>query len=180
MFPAIVAVQAEIHLHKRPPLGPFGLADEMQAGFERRVVGLLRVALDAGANDILPRRRAATVARNHVIQIQVLALKHQPAVLAGVFVALKNVVARELHFLLRQAVIGQKQNDARNANAKRNGVDGFVVRGALGKVAPLAEIKSAERTVVGVDDDLGVPLKKQRKGAPGGANIHSLPQPVQH
>ena len=101
MLPTIVTVQAEVDLHKRPPLRPLGLANEMQTGFLWGTVGLLGIALDAGANNIFPRRRAAAVAGDDVVQIQVLALKYPAAILAGVFVALKDVVAREFNFFLR-------------------------------------------------------------------------------
>jgi len=144
VLPAIVAVQAEVDLHKRPPLWPLGLANEMQIGFLGGVVGLLRVALDAGANDVFPRRRAAAVARNDVVQIQVLALEYNAAVLAGILVALKDVVAREFDFLLRQTVVNQKQDDSRYADTEGNGVDGLVMGRVAGKVAPFVKIKSAK------------------------------------
>src|ERR1017187_9563447 len=91
VLPTVVVMQAEVDLDERPPLGPFGLADKMQAGLLGRAVGLLRVAFDAGADDVFPRRRAAAVARDDVIQVQILAVEDAAAVLAGVFVALKNV-----------------------------------------------------------------------------------------
>jgi len=62
----------------------------------------------------------------------------RPAVLARVFVALKYVVARELHFLLRQPVIDEQQNDARHANAEGNGADGSSA-GVFSNVAPFLE-----------------------------------------
>ena len=100
MFPTVVPVQAEVDLHERPPFRPLRFADKVQPGLLRRAVGFLRVALDTGADDVFPRRRAAAVARQDVIQIQILAVEGAPAVLAGVFVALEDVVARELDFLL--------------------------------------------------------------------------------
>ena len=59
-------------------------------------------------------------------------------------------------------------------------MNSFVVGRAFGKILPLAEIKGAKRAVFGIDDDLGLALKKQRQSAPGGADIYGLPQPVQH
>ncbi len=69
MLPAIMPVEAEINLHKGTPLRPLGLANEMQSGFQGRVVGLPGIALDAGANNIFPRRRAAAIARNYMVQV---------------------------------------------------------------------------------------------------------------
>ena len=76
----------------------------MQAGFQRCAIGFAGVALNAGANNILPRRRAAAVSRNHVIEVQVFAVKHVAAVLAGVSIPLEDIMARELDFLFWQPV----------------------------------------------------------------------------
>jgi len=180
MLPAIVPVQAEIDLHKRTPLRPLRLADEMQPRFLRCVVRFLRVALDARANNVLPGRRPAAVAGDDMVQVQIFALKNPAAILARVLVPLKNVMPRELHFLLRHSIVNQKQDNARNADAKRNRVDGLVLRRILRKIAPLIEIESAERPVLCVHDCLGLALKKQSQRAAGSADIDGLPQPVQH
>ena len=122
-----------------------------------------------------PRSRGSDV-----VEVQILAVKNFAAILAGVFVALKNVVPRELHFLFRHPVIHEQQNDARDADAEGNGVDGFLVRRGFGKAAPFGKIKSAERAVRLVHHDLRLALKQQREGAAGGADVDRLPQPVQH
>ena len=57
MLPAFVLVQAQVDLDEGTPLGPLGLADEVHAGFLRRVIGLARVAGDAGADDVFPSGR---------------------------------------------------------------------------------------------------------------------------
>ena len=180
MFPTVVLVQTESDLHKRPPLWPPGFANEMQSGFLRRAIGFLRIAFNAGANDVFPSRRTAAVARNDVIQIQILSFKYEPAVLAGIFVALKDVVARELDLFFRQPVVNHQQNDSRHADAKGNGVNGFFVRCVFRNVAPFLKIESAERTVIGVDNDLRLALKQKRERTPRGADVDCLPQPVQY
>jgi hypothetical protein len=141
VFPTVVLLQAEADLDKRTPFRALGFADEVHAGLLRRAVGLVRVAFDAGADDVFPRRRPAAVARDDVVEVQILAVKNFAAILAGVLVALKNVVARELDLLLRQPVIHEQQDDARHADAEGNGVDGFVVRRVGGKVAPFVKLR---------------------------------------
>jgi len=180
MFPTVVPVQAEVDLHERPPFRPLGFADQMQPGLLRRAVGLLRVALDAGADNVFPRRRATAVPWQNVIQIQILAVESAPAVLAGVFVALENVVARELDFLLGQPVVDQQQDDTRHTDPERNGMNGFLAWRGLGKVPPFLKVERAERTVTVAQHGLGVTLEQQGQGAPGGADVDRLPQPVQH
>ena len=118
VFPTVVLLQAEADLHERAPFRALGFAHEIHAGLVRRAVGLARVALDARAHDVFPSRRPAAIARDDVVQVQILAVKNVAAILAGIFVALKNVVTRELHFLFRQPVIHQKQDDARDADAE--------------------------------------------------------------
>src|SRR5271167_3560727 len=118
MFPAVVPGQGETDLHERTPLWPLWFADEVQARLLRRAVGLACIASDAGADDVFPRSRPAAVTRDNVVQIQVLTVKNIAAILAGVFVALKNIVARELDLLFRQPVIHEQQDDARHTDAE--------------------------------------------------------------
>jgi hypothetical protein len=66
----------------------------------REAVALTRVARDAGADHVFPGRQATFVARQDVIEIQLLALESFSAVLAGIVVAFKDVVPGEFHFLL--------------------------------------------------------------------------------
>ena len=179
MFPTVVLIKAEIDLHERTPLRTFRLADEMYLRFLRRAIGLLRIALDAGANNIFPGRWPATVARNDVIQIQILAVENPAAILAGVFIALKNIVARELDFLFRQPVEHHQQNHPRNADAKRNGLNRFRMRLLPGEVVPLAETISLERAVAAAEHSLRVPLKQKRQRPACGADIDRLPEAIE-
>lgn len=121
VFPTVVLVETEVDLHERTPLGSLRLFDEMQSDFLRRVIGFLGITLDTGTDDVFPRGGAATIARDNVIQIQVLPVEDVAAVLAGVAVALEDVVARELHFLLRHAVVREQQDHAREADAEGDG-----------------------------------------------------------
>ena len=120
-------------------------------------------------------KQQAAIARNDVIEVQIFAVKNFTAVLASIFVAFKNVVAREFHFLFWHPVIHQQQDDAWDADAEGNGVDGSLVRRGIGQGAPLGKIKSAKRAVRVVHDDLRLALKKQRQGAAGGADVDRLP-----
>jgi len=118
MFPAIVLMQAEIDLHKRAPLRPLRLANEMHSRLLRCAVRFERIAFDARANDIFPRRWPATIAGNHMIEVQVVAIESLSAVLAHVFVAFKNVMPCKLNFFLGQMVVHHQQNDSWQPNAK--------------------------------------------------------------
>ena len=51
MLPAIVLVKTEVDLHKRPPLRPLRLPNQVHSCFLRRAIGLACIALDAGTND---------------------------------------------------------------------------------------------------------------------------------
>ena len=95
----------------------------MHPGFLWRSVRLVRIALDAGADNVLPRRRAAAVARDDVVQIQILALEYLATVLARVFIALENVMARKFHFLLGQSIEDDEQNHSWNADAEGDRLD---------------------------------------------------------
>src|SRR6185369_1447348 len=118
MLPAIVVMKAEVDLDKGPPLGPLGFSDQPHARFLRRAIGLLSVTRNAGTDNVLPGGRSAAVPRDHVIQIEILAIERPAAVLAGVLVSLENVVPCELDLLFRQPIEHHQQNYARDANAE--------------------------------------------------------------
>ena len=104
VFPAFMLLKAEVHLDERTPLRSFGLADEMHARFVRGAIGLSCITGDAGTNNVLPRRRASSIPRDDMIEIQILAVEAAPAVLARVAVAFENVMPRELDLLLRHPI----------------------------------------------------------------------------
>ena len=142
MLPAIVILRPEIDLDERTPLRPLRFADEMHVRFQRRAIRLPGIARNARAHNVLPRRRAAPVPRDHMVQIQILPFKYLPAILAGVLVAFEDIVSRELHFFLRHAIEQHQHDHSRNPDAKRNGVNAFRVRLRLGNIVPLLEIVS--------------------------------------
>ena len=104
MFPAIVGDGADGDVDEWTPLRTLRLLDEVHAGLGRRAVGFARVARDTGADDVLPRGRPSTISRDDVVEVQLAAVETLAAILAHIVVALENVVARELHFLVRKAV----------------------------------------------------------------------------
>src|SRR4051812_24003287 len=97
MPPALVELAIKGDVDKRPPFRPLWLANQAHAGLVRQAVALPRIARNAGADDILPVREPALVAWDHVVQIQVPPVQVLSAVLAGVFVALKEIVPGEFH-----------------------------------------------------------------------------------
>lgn len=62
-----------------------------------------------------------------MVQIEFFGLEVDPAVLAGVLVSLKNVLAGKLHILFREPVKHGEHNDLRNAELAGNGVYHFHV-----------------------------------------------------
>ena len=175
MFPTVVLVEAEINLHERTPLGSLRFLHQMQASLLRSAVRFARITRDAGADNVFPRRRTAAITGNDVIQVQVFAIKQMAAVLAGVAVAVEDVVARELHLLFWHVVIREQQDDAREADAKRDRVDGFWMRRLLGEVVPRGKVVGLKRTVCVIENDLRLALKEQRESAPRCADIYRLP-----
>ena len=148
--------------------------------FPRKAIALARIAGDARANHVFPTRVPAAISRNHVIKIQIAAIKNMPAILAGALVALEHVVARELHFLFREPIEKKQDNHTRHADLPRDGRDHFVFRRGCRKIAPTLEIVCHE--IVGSigRHDMGVPCIDQCEGASRRADVHGLPQAVQH
>ncbi len=115
-----------------------------------------------------------------MIEIQLVALKNLTAILAGVLVALKNVVPRKLHFLLRETIEKEQYDHPRHANFPRNSRDHLVFWRGRRKITPTLEIM--RHKIVGFirRNNMGVPGINQRERAPGRADVNRLPEPVQH
>ena len=173
-------LRCERDMDKRPPLRPLRFADKRHVRFVRKAIPFARITRDAGTNDIFPHRRSTAIAREHVIQIQFTAIENLPAILAGVLVALENIVPRELHFLLRQPIEKQKHYHARHTDLPGNGRNHFVFRRRFGKIEPAIEIVGEEVVLWIGGDNLGVPLINERESATRRADIHRLPQAIQN
>ncbi len=178
MFPAFMGPHPEGHLHKGTPLGAFGCADEVHAALSRSMVALASVAADAAANNVLPVGGAATVLGHYMVQIQFATIKGFPAVLAGILVALVNVVSGELDLLARHTIVDHQQDDTRYSDTKGYGPDGFRMWFGTRKVRPFAEGEGAKVIVVTVENHLCMALKEQAHGASDRADIHRLPEAV--
>jgi hypothetical protein len=148
--------------------------------FLRKPIAFARITWDARADDVLPCRRPSSIARHDVIEIQLVALKNLAAILAGVFVALENIVPREFHFLFRETIEKEQHDHARHADPPRNCRDHFVFRRSYGKIAPTLEIVSHE--IVGFirRNNVGMARVHQRERASRRADVHRLPETVQH
>lgn len=154
-------------VNKRTPLGPLRLADQMHVRFLREPIALARIARNARANHIFPGRGSASFARHDMIEIEIVALKNCTAILAGVFVALEDVVTRELHFLFWETIEKQQHDHARDADLPRDRCDHFVFRRGRGKIAPAFKIVRHE--IVGFirGNNMSVARVDQRESAPG-------------
>ena len=152
----------------------------MHIGLFGRPVGLAGVAGNATAYDICPGREPAVMARHHVINIQFLAVKLFAAVLAGILVALEDILACELHFLVGNPVKKTQEDDAWNADANGDGPHHIIVfAGKPRIIAPLTEGIRVE-AVGFLVYDLGMAGVKQCEGTIHRADVDRLPQAVQH
>src|SRR5439155_11867032 len=95
MLPTIVMLEPEVDLHKRPPLRPFRLPDEVHRSLMGGPIRLDRITLDTRADDVFPSRRSAAVARDDVIEVQVFAIKLVTAILARVLIPLEDIMPRK-------------------------------------------------------------------------------------
>ena len=95
MLPEIVLGRSKRDLNKWPPLRPLGFADQAHVRFARQTVALARIAGDARAHHVFPGRGPTLIAWNDVIQIEFVSIEKLTAVLAGVLVALKDIMARK-------------------------------------------------------------------------------------
>ena len=165
MLPTVVAMQTEVHLDKRTPFGTLWSTNEVESRFSRSTVRFARVARNARANDIFPSRRAAPVSRDNMIQIEIFTIENLTAILAFILVSFENVMPGKFHFLLRETIEDDQQNNARHADLKGNGMNAFRVRLLSREIVPLIEIKRLEGSALITENHLCLPLKKERQSS---------------
>lgn len=167
-------------MDKWSPLRPLRSPNQRHLRFLRQPVALAGITFDAGTDDILPSRRSTAVTRDHVIKVEVAPLKKLAAVLARILVPLENIVPGEFYFFLRQTIEKQQHDHARDPNLPRNRRHQFVVGRSRGDIAPAFEIVSQEIIRLVGGNDMGVSGVDEGKCAPGGADIHRLPEAIEN
>src|SRR6266404_7308627 len=86
-LPRVVFLAGQLQVEQRAAFWLFRLADQAHVRLFRRAAALAHIAVDAGADDVLPAADAALAARNNVVQAQVGGRKTLAAELALVVVA---------------------------------------------------------------------------------------------
>jgi hypothetical protein len=114
-----------------------------------------------------------------VVQIQILAVKNFAAVLAGVLIPLVDVVSGKFDLLARHPVEEEEDDHTGNTDLERYGVDHVVARFALGEILPTGEIVCEEIAIGGVYH-LRVPRAQKDESASDGADMDSLPEPIEN
>src|SRR4051812_21483112 len=71
----------EGNVDERAPFRALGLAQKLHAGFVRQAITLAAVARNARAHDVFPRRLAAPIPREDVIEIQIAPVEDFSAIL---------------------------------------------------------------------------------------------------
>src|SRR5437762_11643414 len=99
MLPDVVLRCGKSDLDEWKPLSPLWFANEAHMRSPRKAIALARIASDARANHAFPTRDPAAISRNHVIKVQLAAIKNMPAILTGAFVAPEHVSSRALDVL---------------------------------------------------------------------------------
>ena len=178
MPPAFVLRRRKCDLHKRAPLRAFRFANQTHLCFPWQTVAFSRIARDTGANHVLPGGESAAVARHDVIEIQVVPLKNLAAVLAGVLVALENIVPRKFHFLFRQPIEEEQHDHTRHPNLPRNRRDDFVIGRGGGEVAPTVEVMGQEIVFVIGGNHVSMARVNERERAPRRADVDRLPEAI--
>ncbi len=167
-------------MHERPPLGSLRFANQAHMRFAREPVAFARITINARTNHVLPGGCPAPITRHHMIQVEFAAIENVSAVLAGVLVALKNIVPCKFYILLRKPIKNEKHDHPRDPNLERNRGDHLVVRRGRRQITPAFEIVRHEIVRLIGRDNVSMAGIHQREGATRRANVNCLPQAVKH
>jgi len=170
-----VAPQAPGLEHERRPVRPQRPAKQLQTRLFRRAATLLPIAAQTRADDVLPRRRPALRARNHVVEVQLAPGKGSAAILAGVAVASVDVEAAEPHMPLRHAIVRDEQDYPRHAHGSVDEADRVAVHRSRQR-SPALEVEGLVLLVHRASD----PLIQQRASAPDRSDVDRQVGPVEN
>lgn len=165
---------------KWPPLRALRLAQQLHSRLVRKAVSFARVARDAGTDDVLPCCLAAAVARKHVIKIEVGTVENLSAILAGVFIPLEDIEAREFDLLFRQPLEEAENDDAGNPDAEFDRLKHPGLGIHRRKIPPARKImRHVPAWPVG-GHDLGMTLVEKGESSACRTGVDGLPQPVEY
>ena len=180
MLPDLVGDSVEVEVEVRSPERLLRPSDERHIGLLRSAVRFRGIALLAATDDVLPGGSSPEMARDDVVEVEVLFIHGLATILAGVFVPLVNVLAGELDLLVWRFVVQDEEDDAGHGYSAVDAVKKPETPvGSVGEMTPIAERKSAERAVF-LKDGMGMAAEKHADGPAGCADVHSLPQPVEN
>jgi hypothetical protein len=80
-------------------------------------VSLAGIARNAGTDDVFPGGLSAAVPGQDMIEIEIGPVKVNAAILAGVLIALKDVVSGELDFFFGKSVKKTQNDDSRDPDS---------------------------------------------------------------
>jgi hypothetical protein len=86
----------------------------------------------------------------------------------------------EFHFLFWKPIENQKHNHTGDTDLERNCRDQFMIRRVCRQITPAFEIMRHEIVRLIGRNNVGVSGINQREGAPRRADIHRLPEAVEH
>lgn len=112
LFPASVAVVAEVDVHEGIVPGFDGLFDEGHVGLFGGSSAFFDIALCAGADYVLPDSLAAHAPWDDVVEGEFAGREAFAAILAPVFVAGEDVSPVKFDFVTGQTVVKEQSNNA--------------------------------------------------------------------
>ena len=180
MTPTVVDAPGEGDVDEGTPLRPLRFFEKLHPRLVREPVALARVAGNAGADHILPCGLAATITGQDMVDVQARALEERAAVLAGVFVAFKDVVPGEFDLFFREPVEEAEDDDAGDADPQGDGLEHprFGIRER--EMPPARKVMGQKIPGSIRCHDLRMPLVEEREGPTGRAGVDGLPQPVEY
>ena len=110
----------------------------------RKPVPLACIAWDAGTDDVFPCCLTATIAGEDVVDVEVVPLEDDSAILAGVLVSFKDVVTGELDLFSREAIKETQNNDPWDSDSERDGLEHPRFRIGNRKIPPTHKIMREE------------------------------------
>ena len=103
------------------------MRDQLDPGLFRGLAALLAITQMAAADYIFPARAPPLGARDDMIQVEIDAGEFFSAILTGILIAGKNIVAAEADAALRNPIVSREQNDPGDLEGAIHQPNGFII-----------------------------------------------------
>lgn len=152
---------------------------EVHVGLSGSAVSFAGITGDTGGDDVVPPGDPSMIARDNVIEIELMFWEGFAAILAGMLVAEKDVLSRKFYLLAGNTIVERENDDLGNLKRKAHGVNHFMGDRIFGILHPRTDIVCLVAGFSFGLHHLCMAEAEKFEGSLNGASMNGLPKTVE-